>query len=438
MTLRGLTVGLSLTLVLVVEPTASAGEQTSPQDWAPVHTFGGGHVVEDYSPRIAVGPGGRSAIVWGNQDRVMVSVKDHGGRWRRPVVLGRRTGFEGLSQPDVAVDGRGVITVVWVGGDDYGTRVLARSSSSGRTWTHAVQLNHLRRDAPFDRVFAADVAVNVRGDAVATWGWTRDDRVLKTRTGAAYRPTRGRWSEPVLFDDTVPVALTLDRVGDAMLYLGIGRLGDGLAVARRIRGLGWQRRQRLMPPGSVDTGSTRAMGNSRGDQVIVFAKADLQSGIWARTKPASGRWSRAVRIGPYGYFAVGLDDSGGAACVHNRYGSRSLRIRHGDLRGHWSRARRLVPHLPRLAGWVYANNGVGEEMVAWFARSEGTSGERLWVRRGGHQRWGPPRQLTGAVTHMPMLSNAAMSGSGDALVAWTAGRRGESASWRRLSVLLSR
>ncbi|MEA2494038.1 MAG: hypothetical protein QOJ29_1949, partial [Thermoleophilaceae bacterium] len=153
-------------------------------------------------PRVAVGPKGAVAVwkhyltgdaahgsTWEIDAARLPRI---GGRWRRPVKIGRETDgsfFPGeIPGPQVAVDAKGAATAVWTGslrGD-----IVARSAfqPTGEAWRHPVAISAIGQGT-----FPA-IAISPRGSAAAVWERASDGSQVVM---AASRPKPGgRWGAP--------------------------------------------------------------------------------------------------------------------------------------------------------------------------------------------------------------------------------------------------
>ena len=391
----------------------------------------------------SVGPAGATASAWLwkiptpphaiRQYRVVVVVRLPGCGWSEPTVVGIASdSVEGdVFEPQVAVDGRGVVTVLWASSD----RVLTRSLRSCGGWGPTVQLNR-RPNERFDWVVAPALAVNRRGEAVAAWGWSRDDNSGVEHTASAYRASGGRWRPSVVvFRERVRLMrATLDRLGGAVIYAADF---DGTVTLIRRGDQGWSSPRTLIRPtgrGFSEIGFD-ADGNARGDQVVVLRDPDRR--MWARTKPAGGPWSRLTKIGEGRFPAVAIDRAGRATVAFRNAAARgAASATRSNRRGAWSAPRVLTVQGSQARDLTIAANRSGAVVAAWVQPRRDRSGPVVAASyRPVGGAFGPPRRLTPCDTRSvagPLMS--AVRRNGQAVVVWGSRRQDEPPA--RLSVRL--
>jgi hypothetical protein len=426
----------------VAAPRTAAAQADAAVTWGPTRTFGGGPLDTSWAPgslNLSVGPAGATAAAWLSrisprflEFSVVVVVRSPRCGWSEPTVVGIARSSVDLDvfAPRVAVDGRGDVTVLWASSD----RVFTRSMRSCGGWGPAVQLNR-RPNAPFDWVDELALAVNGRGDAVAAWGWSRDDHSGVEHTASAYRAAGGRWRpQVVVFRERVPyLRATLDRLGGAVIYAADG---DGRVTLIRRRERGWLSPRTLIRPkrGFFSIAGFDVAGNARGDQVVVMSDPVRRSRVWARTKPAGQRWSRLTKVGDGRFPAVAIDGAGRATVVFGDAASRGVAsVARGNRRGAWSVPRVLAT---RAANYTVSANGSGAVVVAWVQPARDRSGPviRASYRPVGGV-FGRPLRLTPRDTRSvagPLKS--AVRRNGQAVVVWASRRQEEPPG--RLSVRL--
>ncbi|MBI2244878.1 MAG: hypothetical protein HYU55_13410 [Nocardioides sp.] len=288
---------LALPLAVTGPAPATSAAPPGPQGWGPVKTLAA-------NPRgegLAVAADGTVTVVWatGAAPGSIVAVRrPAGGSWGDPVVIGRGT------QPQVAVDRRGAVTVAWLterAGRADGV-AAARQRAGGR-WTTPVRLTG-DGATPYA---AGEVVldVNPRGDAVVAWA-SRDRRDRPWRVRSAYRPAGGRWSGPgaaTPADGSRHPQVGLDDEGRTVLLLCRQRFGHPqvLRTQERAPAGSWTEpavvtREGYSPELAVD---------STGDALVAFSP-DF-TGVAAAFRPAGG----VVAAGDTVYdVLVALDDAG--------------------------------------------------------------------------------------------------------------------------------
>jgi len=283
------------------------------------------------SPDVAVDARGAVTVVWSTHwwdGEIRAVRRSAWGSWGRTVVLGRG------HDPQVASDLRGDLTVAWSHNAPRTTTgvQVARRPANGQ-WSRPVTLT-ADRPAPGygpnsdEGTFGAadpDLAVAPNGDAVVTWAWGSYDRDVPLRVQAAYRPAGGRWSTTV---DLTPARwwehakVAIDGRGDAVVVYG--REVEVMQSRRRVVGQGWLAPEvlaRTAGRSGPDGWSLASAGD--GDAVVVYVRYDHgRSAVFARHRPAGGSWGPQRLISPADVGAwsasVGMDRAGAATATWSR------------------------------------------------------------------------------------------------------------------------
>jgi len=276
----------------------------------------------------AVDAHGNAALVWldrvpGEPHEAVVRVCRHragANGWQAPVTLAggpasparRYVSFAGA--PRLAFDGRGRLTVLWeetrrpAGKRGEWLIRSATSSAQGR-WSAAASL--ARSSSRI--LYGPALAVDRRGDALATWiaggagavmeastwaarmpGWRAPVRVLRSENGFEQTPS----------DTRVSIADDGQTLVAASVFGGSGRAGIpvqavlGSAVTGR-----WQK------PVSVGVGTEATLaGDAQGDAILAWVEAKggpaagppAEQLVAVARKPAHGRWGHVERLSPSG------------------------------------------------------------------------------------------------------------------------------------------
>lgn len=397
---------LALPLAVTGPAPATSAAPPGPQGWGPVKTLAA-------NPRgegLAVAADGTVTVVWatGSAPGSIVAVRrPAGGPWDDPVVIGRGT------QPQVAVDRRGTVTVAWLterAGRADGV-AAARQRAGGR-WTTPVRLTG-DGATPYA---AGEVVldVNPRGDAVVAWA-SRDRRDRPWRVRSAYRPAGGRWSGPVAAtpaDGSRHPQVGLDDEGRTVLLLCRQRFGHPqvLRTQERAPAGSWTEpavvtREGYSPELAVD---------STGDALVAFSP-DF-TGVAAAFRPAGGQWQRPRTLSPAGVeiadFALAVNGAGEAVVALGRVNGR-VDVARRPADGPWSAAERVVAAGDTVYDVLVALDDAGDTFLGWGGYA------LLGAYRPGGGVWGEPATLSpDAGVEVLESTNAQVAPNGDIAVLW--------------------
>ena len=179
-------------------PTWFASSPDNGQSWSDARMiYDPGEVNQTIANQIAIGPGGTLVDMFlqinnfknahgsrGFSVSVMKS-GDHGQTWSKPVVVSKlvdrtvttpgdnRPLRTGDIAPDIAIDKRGAIYVVWQDGSSGTVAIMeSKSTDGGQTWSPAQQVS----DSPAGvAAFTPSVDVNANGDVAVTFYDFRND-----------------------------------------------------------------------------------------------------------------------------------------------------------------------------------------------------------------------------------------------------------------------
>ena len=202
-------------------------------------------VPTDPQPVIATSASGYTALAWTRDKQARVAVRPPGGAFGAPVAI---PSSDVVGQVAVGIDDAGAATVLWNEFADGGTGpVRAASVASGGAPAPAQTIG---AGTSVGRIF---LAVDGRGDALATWGTS-----MSTAQGAL-RPAGGAFAAPTTFADPtagVSVAGTaIDR--DAHATIALARRGyaplpfGGVGLVQGTPATGWDAPQWLDPSANV-------------------------------------------------------------------------------------------------------------------------------------------------------------------------------------------
>lgn len=172
--LRSRLVSVGATVLLAITTLLLPGS-------GPSAVAGGAAVFQAQSPQIAMDAEGNTIAVWVRYNQTHWQLESRyrpaGGSWRPMRVIA-----EAYSEPQVAIDGKGVATVVW----DADTIHVVRSTEGG-PWSKPTQLSATGAGDP-------RVAVNPKGSVVVAW--SRHDGT-HSRIQASVRRLNGTWYGPI-------------------------------------------------------------------------------------------------------------------------------------------------------------------------------------------------------------------------------------------------
>lgn len=378
-----------------------------------------------YSPDVAVDRRGTVTVVWSTDWwRGPIKATRHrpGRRWTDPVTIGRGTA------PQVVVDDRGTVTVAWLTNrHDRTTGMAVARRHIGGSWTAPRHLTSDRRAPGYWRpenegIFGADkpdLAVGANGAVVATWAWGSYARRVPLRVQAAYRPALAPWHDTVRlssrrWSDSPSVAV--DETGDALVAFG-KELGD-LTVRRLVAG-------KWTPPSVVDS----ALGTSGLDAWHVAASdaagmtvaykrgTDSYGTMFASSLTPGGVWGppqqlSGTDVGAWNVTA--LADRLGATTVtwSGRYGRMDAVRRQAG--GAWG----LPTELLGIHGWPDAprstTNASGDLLLSWFRYDVGVLARR--IPAGGD--WSSQRVITPTPASIACHWATALYPDGDVGAVW--------------------
>jgi Ca2+-binding RTX toxin-like protein len=143
-----------------------SSSRTIPGPWSPPETLSA-PVGNSYAPVVAMGDGGAAVAAWQWTDGAFLVVqaasRTNAGDWSAPEVLsgpGRHA-----SRPVVAMDASGNALVGWVRYNGSWLAAQVARRAAGQNWEPPQNLSARGGNAA-----GLDLAMNRRGDAVATWG----------------------------------------------------------------------------------------------------------------------------------------------------------------------------------------------------------------------------------------------------------------------------
>ncbi len=203
-----------------------------------------------YYPQVAVDGGGNAVTVWQQSDGSRVNIWANryraGGGWQTASVVEKNDTGD-AARPQVAVDGNGNAFAVWEQSDGSRFNIYSNRYRAGGSWgtPSLIETNNA------GSAFAAQVAVDGGGDAVAVW--YQDDGVRTNIWANEYLAASG-WGTAHLIetDDSGPAdepQVAVDGNGNAIATWS--QYGGGhyhIWASRYVAGSGWA----TAPPRATD------------------------------------------------------------------------------------------------------------------------------------------------------------------------------------------
>ena len=337
--------------------------------------------------------------------------------------------YSSASPTAVAVDGGGVVHVVWVERrppqDTGDNSLMYAEHRPGHAWTSPIHL------APADPA-ASDpvIATNAAGDLAVAW--VSDGIILRRRpAGGTWRPAENVSSGEA--GDTPQVVLN----NDADLVVGWQHvdppIGPRHALVRvRLDGQPWADAQDLWP--TEDAEAMRVALDQAGAVTAVWIGRQpphTNSRVLVATLPPGGSWSSAAHLAssihPNDEPQLALRGGTTPWVIWRHWvsGHPFLLERHLTSTG-WSRAIRLNPRGGVVAGIRVDSNVAGQLIVTWAAHRMIRS--RL-LTTAGH--WQALTQVTSQRTNEAALVDVQLTAAGRAVVLWRQGSAAFAAGFRQ-------
>ncbi|MFN8110049.1 MAG: PKD domain-containing protein [Thermoleophilia bacterium] len=279
--------------------------------------------------------------------------------------------------------------------------------AAGGAWGAPVQLS-----APgVAQGFAVRVAVNTRGDAVATW--TQSDGANDT-VWVATRPTGGAWSAPVKLssDDTLSgySVAGIDAAGDSVVAWIATQGGLGVQKAAiRPAGGAWGAAKAI----SASTPSTTfpvLAANAAGDVVVAWVRAtgsaqvaeavrgDLRTGVWGTPAMLSSTTAKQEANVPR--VAIAADGRAAVAWQQGTNGQQNSGVevsRYSPGLGAWDPTPTDLALPTAVSSSTQPDVAVGpggRTLVVWHQTGLGSSAIRSSTNTDGTTLWTDPGALT--------------------------------------------
>ena len=255
------------------------------------------------APRLALDQRGNTTAIWNWMGKIQASFRPAGRAWRKPATVGSANGYAA----QLAVNAKGDATAVWrqTLSNRRSEAVQSALRPTGGSWRRPATIGHAG-DGP-----GPELAIDRRGNVIAVWaGYTTPNACCTAMVQAVFRPAGGPWGQPV--------ALEQNR-GTSEIQVAFGTLGNATAV--------W-----LVngdPPShqaEVHSASGAAGGPWRGPVTIATATSMIQSlrlGVdplgnalavwWVTPLPATPSEVQAALASPQGTWQPPISLGGGGS-----------------------------------------------------------------------------------------------------------------------------
>lgn len=389
-------------------PAAARADQV----WSEVIKLGANQRGAD----VVVDQRGTATVVWATGDTprlIKVVRRPRGGSWSKPIVIGHG------AYPQAAVDGRGVVTAVWVtkrrGLTDG---VLAARATPGGHWSTPLRLTTDLKVPGYphqgEGVYGAttvSVAANNAGAVVAAWAWGSNPRSKPWRIQSAYRPAGGAWRKTVTVTPASGAKapqVGIDRNGGVVLaYQGPEQ---SLVARRRLPRTGWTKPVLLAKEAYMHQ---LAVGASGASAVTYYSFAKTRTPISGIYRPAGGPWGSADVLWRNGEgYSLAMRGGAEANVVAYRQNGRIDLVSHSAT-GDWSAPVQVVPEGYYHLMPVIVANRAGARFLSWG----------MYALYGTYQPaggdWGPVVTLSpDAGVEVLEWTDAAIGSAGDVAMMW--------------------
>ena len=293
------------------------------------------------NPQVAMDGAGNAIIVWQQFDgvawRIFMS-EYRGGTWTHPSDLNDRINLDGQDavNPQVAMDGAGNATIVWVQRDHAtGYDKIYMSEYRGGIWAHPLDVDDNINPDGIRAYTSPQVAMDGSGNTIVVW--QQSDGINDQIFMSEYRG--GTWTHPSDLNDNISPdgqsayspKVAMGRSGDAVVVWE--QLQDG--IERQIykseyRGGTWTHpsdlNDNISPDGLSAYYPMVAMDGS-GNTIVVWEQSDGISNQIFMSEYRGGTWTHPSglvdNISPAGEKAslpyVAADTSGNAIIVWEQY-----------------------------------------------------------------------------------------------------------------------
>ena len=265
--------------------------------WSEPVTVSGGDMVGARA-QVALDGRGNALAVWssfsGRASGIRASSKPAGSSWRKPVTVMSGGGPQGALQ--VSFDLRGNAIVVWeqtyLTGGSYRDVILAAFKPAGGAWRPAVEVGpgNTYRGGP-------QVAFDARGNAIVVWVLLRGLWIE-----AAFRPAGGNWRKPVTLarerGEEAHPQVAFDPHGNATAIWGYHHPRSSTSVihaAFRPTGGGWTRPV-LIAAGAGSWSAPDLVIDRHSNALAIWSENG--GAVLATMRPARRSWQKPLAVSP--------------------------------------------------------------------------------------------------------------------------------------------
>jgi len=323
--------------------------------------------------------------------------------------------------PDIAIDGKGRVLVVWNRNGRSQKYVLAKRYEPGRGWSNIVRVHSTKVSA-----LSPKLAVNDSGLALAVWYQSKSagDSEL---WASEFLPDKG-WGEPYNIKNADPyeprgVDVVIDKMGNGLIvwlekgepHCRLFHFGSMIPEKSDCHD-----RYADHLTAAINNGHSVVSWRTAGDEDFVVTVQRYVSGIgWMKQEP--------LAAGPLGEKGSGgepisvVDQDGNVTVlwVGGPYLSHLYARRHTKTVGAWTKATIINnPELGGVSGATAIVDDDGTVLVAWSQSANVRSiGSTIWLRKYSQKEWSVPVGLptNGGQRLFPALASA-RPGSG--VITW--------------------
>ena len=344
-----------------------------------------------------------------------------GRPWTTPKTL---TSHTYLSAPEIAVDGKGKVYVVWANSLDPSNPIIRISSRAlGGPWSAAKNVS-----APGASSTLPSIAVDARGDVVVAWQQgSSTTATVKYRTRSTGQPWSAIKKAAVAGESATSPEVDMNRNGAAtIIYAGTGE-NDDYFVHTRTR----QTRSGAFGPSKTIAGPSNNFGTFSSIDVAVDNSRNILASwtrvagsiysLQARQRRFGNPWSPVRDVDQSGtsiYSLGGLMDvsSSGRAAFVWRDGAGALLGSKRPTLGNWTDP---AP-LPTVGGESNFHRALevgsnGRVLATWEGQAGSFRPIRAAISSATAPGWGPSTEVT-PTDEAATTGNAAMDPRGNALV----------------------